>query len=279
MSTQATRHSDGLRRGLAWAAVVIGLILLTPTAVVTAQGPTVDQLLERIFGSETVDPYYETADFDARLILNVRGMRLGATASGSFAEFREQKGGPIKRKINIEKLELPLLLRPFAGTIRRVIQERGELQSENPADWTDHDFFILEQRADKKYVVVGVRRDRVNQAIKEFGRGKFDKENTADRRAVARWLYTSPTMKEFLTSRAGGAYAAVFVTDDLGRVYEQSLLYDWGKIGTRITWGQASGNWIWKELDSDVVSDIAGFGHVTGNAVLTFSNHCWTCKR
>jgi hypothetical protein len=247
-------------------------------AAVAAQGPTVDQLLERIFGSETTDPYYETADFAARLNLNVRGLRLAATASGSFAEFREQKGGPIRRKIDIKQLDLPVLLRPFAGTVRRLIQEKGELQSENPGDYTDHDFFILEQRADKKYVVVGVRRDRVSQAIARFGRGKFDKQNTDDRRAVAKWLYTSPTMKEFLQA-PGGAYAAVFITDELGRVYEQALLYDWGRVGTKITWGQASGVWIWKQLDSDVVSDVPGFGRVTGDAVLTFSNHCWTCKK
>lgn len=255
------------------------LAVLLVTGVATAQGPTVDQLLERIFGSESTDPYYETADFDARLMLNVRGLRLAAVASGSFVEFREQKGGPVRRKINIERLDLPLLLRPFAGTLRRLIQERGELQSEDPADWTDHDFFILEQRPDKKYVVVGVRRDRVTEAIKKFGRGKFNKDDVFDRRAVAKWLYTSPTMKEFLTSRSGGAYAAIFVTDDLGRVYEQYLLYEWGKIGTRITWGQVSGIWVWKQLDSDVVSDIAGFGHVTGDATLMFSNHCWTCKK
>jgi hypothetical protein len=267
------------RRAFAWAALTLSLFMLAPATVVNAQGPSVDQLLERIFGSDSTDPYYETADFDARLLLNVRGLRLTAVAAGNFAEFREQKGGPVKRKINIERLDLPVLLRPFAATIRRVIQERGEQQSENPEDWTDHDFFILEQRADKKYVVVGVRRDRVNQAIKEFGRGKFNKDDTNDRRAVARWLYTSPTMKEFLTSRAGGAYAAVFVTDELGRVYEQSLLYDWGKIGTKITWGQVTGIWVWKQLDSDVVSDVAGFGRVTGDATLTFSNHCWTCKK
>lgn len=261
----------------AWIILTIVAVLLA-TGTAAAQGPTVDQLLERIFGSESTDPYYETANFAARLTLNVRGMRLGADAVGSFVEYREQKGGPIRRKINIERLDLPLLLRPFAGTIRRVIQERGEMQSENPEDWTDHDFFILEQRADKKYVVVGVRRDRVNEAINKFGRGKFNKNDTADRRAVARWIYTSPSMKDLLTARPGGAYAAIFVTDDLGRVYEQYLLYDWGKIGTRITWAQASGIWVWRQLDSDVSSEIGGFGRVTGNATLTFSNHCWTCK-
>jgi hypothetical protein len=266
-----------MRKTRVWIMVALAAALILPAAA-AAQGPTVDQLLERIFGSETTDPYYETADFAARLNLNVRGVKLGATAAGSFVEFRDQKGGPIRRKIDIKQLDLPVLLRPFAGTIRRVIQEKGELQSENPGDYTDHDFFILEQRADKKYVVVGVRRDRVSQAIVRFGRGKFDKQNTDDRRAVAKWLYTSPTMKEFLQV-PGGAYAAIFVTDETGRVYEQALLYDWGRVGTKITWGQASGNWVWKQLDSDVVSDVSGFGRVTGDAILTFSNHCWTCKR
>jgi len=267
-----------MRNAFVWMIAVITAALILP-APVAAQGPTVDQLLERIFGSESTDPYYETADFAARLNLNVRGLRLAATASGSFAEFREQKGGPVRRKIDVKQLDLPLLLRPFAGTIRRVIQEKGELQSADPGDYTDHDFFILEQRADKKYVVVGVRRDRVNQAIVRFGRGKFDKQNTDDRRAVAKWLYTSPTMKEFLQAPGSGAYAAVFITDELGRVYEQYLLYDWGRVGTKITWGQTNGVWIWKQLDSDVVSDVAGFGRVTGDAVLIFSNHCWTCKK
>lgn len=265
-------------RTRAWLALaIIGTFLAPATAM--GQGPTVDQLLERIFGSEGTDPYYETADFGARLTLNLRGLRLVAVASGSFVEFREQKGGPIRRKIDIKQLDLPLLLRPFAGTVRRLIQERGELQSENPADWTDHDFFILEQRADKRYVVVGVRRDRVSEAIKRFGRGKFNKDDADDRRAVAKWLYTSPTMKEFLTAKPGGAYAAIFVVDEQGRVYEQYLLFDWGRVGTKITWTQATGIWVWKQLDSDVVSDVPGFGRVTGDAVLTFSNHCWTCKR
>lgn len=260
-----------------WLIIALVGLLLAPTGA-AAQGPTVDQLLQRIFGSESTDPYYETADFAARLTLNVRGMKVAATGSGSFAEFREVKGGPVRRKIDVKQLELPVLLRPFGGLVRRLIQERGELQSENPDDWTDHDFFILEQRADRKYVVVGVRRDRVNQAIKQFGRGKFDKDDVNDRRAVARWIYTSPTMKEFL-AQPGGAYAAVFVVDEQGRVYEQSLLYDWGRVGTRITWTQSNGNWVWRQLDSDVVSEVPGFGRVTGDASLTFSNFCWTCKK
>lgn len=259
-----------------WMVIALAGLLLAPAGA-AAQGPTVDQLLQRIFGSESTEPYYETADFAARLTLNVRGMKLAATGSGSFAEFRETKGGPIRRKIDIKQLDLPVLLRPFSGLVRRLIQERGELHSENPEDWTDHDFFILEQRS-ARYVVVGVRRDRVSQAIKEFGRGKFNKDDVTDRRAVARWIYTSPSMKEFL-AKPGGAYAAVFVVDEQGRVYEQALLFDWGRIGTRITWTQAGGNWVWKQLDSDVVSEVSGFGRVTGDASLTFSNHCWTCKK
>lgn len=266
-----------MRHVRVWMAIGIVGVLLAP-ATAAAQGPTVDQLLQRIFGSEGTDPYYETADFTARLTLNVRGLRLAATGSGSFAEFREQKGGPIRRKIEIKQLDLPVLLRPFSGLVRRMIQERGELHSENPEDWTDHDFFILEQRAGGRYVVVGVRRDRVNQAIKQFGRDKFNKDDVNDRRAVAKWIYTSPSMKEFLAA-PGGAYAAIFIVDELGRVYEQYLLFDWGRIGTRITWVQASGNWVWKQLDSDVASEVPGFGRVTGDASLTFTNHCWTCKK
>src|SRR3972149_5476812 len=72
-----------MRHVRVWMAIGIVGVLLAPAAA-AAQGPTVDQLLLRIFGSEGTEPYYETADFAARLTLNVRGMRLAATPPGAF---------------------------------------------------------------------------------------------------------------------------------------------------------------------------------------------------
>lgn len=241
-----------------------------------AQAPSVDTLLTRLFGSEDKTPYELTADFAGTLALAVRGSTLTAVASGSFNEFR-QADGIKRRKVTITTLDLPLLLRPFSGTIRRLIEEKVETQSETPETFHAHDIFIHGELPGRRYILVGVHKAIVDDALARYGRPE-DRKNVEVRRRIARWLYTSPTQRETLV-RPGPPYALLVILDDAGILYELTLFYDWGEVGTRIGYATVSGQPVWRQVSADAVSELAGLGRVDGKLFLTFTNHCVNCKK
>lgn len=253
------------------------LALLTLLAVSPAawgQSLTFDQLVERIFTAEDEDPYELTADFTGRLTLTVRGSSIAATATGTYEEVRKS-GEPRRRKVKIERLDVPLLLRPFTGTLRRVIEEKVESGTENPETFHAHDLFPL-QELPERYVVGGVHRSIVDDAISRFGRPQ-DKTDPATRRRIAHWLFTTPSRREFLI-RPGPPYAMRAVVDDEGHVHDLTIFYDWGQITTKIIYIMVSDKPAWRHLTSDAISELSGLGRVEGELVLAFTNHCRNCR-
>jgi len=241
-----------------------------------AQAPSVDALLARLFGSEDKTPYELTADFSGTLTLIVRGGRFTAVAAGSFHEVRKSDGVK-RRKVNITRLDLPVLLRPFRGTLRRVIEEKVETQSESPETFHEHDIFVHGELPGKRYLLIGVQKEIVDEAIDRYGKPEH-KKDTATRRRIAHWLYTSPSMREMLV-RSGPPYALQAVLDEGGTLYELTLFYNWGEVGTRIVYIIANGQPVWQQVSADANSELSGLGRADGKLLLNFTNHCVNCKK
>lgn len=239
------------------------------------QNIDVDALLTRAVGTGSVDTYDLTADFQGWLTVTVRGTPFTALADGTYRETR--KPGELRhRQIQVRHIEVPLLLRPFTGSVRDLIERKAELQSDNPATFSGHDIFILEELPGSRYVLAGVFRLIVDDAIDKYG-GGVGKNDIAFRRNIARWLYTAPTMRPRI-ARPGPAYALRTVVDDLGLVYELQLFYDWGQIGSKVHYIVVKGKHVWREVSADTRTNLSGVGHVEGQMNLTFSNHCLNCK-
>lgn len=256
------------------ATAVIATALAWAMAAPAPSQPSVDTLLARVFGSEDKTPYELTADFSGTLTLIVHGARSTAVAAGSFVESRGPDGIR-KRKVDIKKLDLPVLLRPFRATVQRIIEERVETQSESPETFHEHDIFILMAQRDR-YVLVGVQRDIIDAAIDKYGTPQ-DKQNPEVRRLIARWLWTGPQRKRL--ARPGGPYALRAVVDEQGLLYELTLYYNWGEVGTRISYVEVNRQPVWRTVAADAVSDIAGLGRVDGVMLLNFTNHCVNCRK
>lgn len=272
MRMMSPRHLR-VRARLATAALV-SIALAGGIAVPARSQPTVDSLLARVFSAEDKTPYELTADFDGTLTLIVRGTKTTAVAAGSFVESRGADGVR-KRKVTITRLDLPILLRPFGNSVRRIIEEKVETQSESPETFHEHDIFILsEQRG--RYVLVGVQREIVDEAIDKYGKPQ-DKRDPEVRRRIARWLWTSPQRENIV--RPGPPYALRATVDEAGLIYELTLLYNWGEVGTRIAYVDLNKQAVWRTLSADAISEVAGFGRVDGVMVLNFTNHCVNCKR
>ena len=255
------------------AAALLTIALAGGLSLPARSQPTVDTLLARIFGSEDKTPYELTADFNGTLTLVVRGTRSTAVAVGSFVESRGADGIR-RRKVTITKLDLPLLLRPFGATVRRLIEEKVETQSETPETFLEHDVFILtEQRG--RYVLVGVQRAIIDATIDRYGKPQ-DKRDPEVRRKIARWLWTSPQRENIV--RPGPPYALRTTTDEAGLVHELTLFYSWGEVGTRIVYVEVNKQAVWRTVQADAVSEVSGFGRVDGFMVLNFTNHCVNCK-
>lgn len=273
MSAMSRRQSGSFfHRAALWLAA-IGLVAAIAWPAY-AQTPSVDTLLGKLFTSETPDPYEVTADFNGSLTLLVRGSRLTATATGSYIEYRKA-GDHRRRKVTIDRLDVPLLLRPFTGTLRKVIEDKVESQADNPENFHNHDVFLLQELPGKRYVLAGVHRSIVDDAIDRYGKPQ-DKRDVTTRRKIAQWLYTTPWMRSFLV-RPGPPYAMRAVVDEDGQLHELTVSYDWGEIGTKVSYVTLSGQPIWKQVVSDVTSELSGVGHVDGELVLNFSNHCLNC--
>lgn len=257
------------------AATVVALLLAGGAAAPARAQPSVDTLLSRVFGTEEKTPYELTADFNGTLTLVVRGAKVTAVATGSFQEFRRADGVK-RRKVNITKLDLPALLQPFAGTVRRVIEEKVETQSESPETFHQHDIFIQGEVPGNRYMLIGVLKTIVDAAIDQYGRPE-DKKDPDTRRRIARWLW-SPVRRDTIV-RSGPPYALRTVVDEAGTIYELTLFYSWGEVGTRITYVQVNNQPVWRTVSADSVSEVSGLGRVDGTMLLTFSNHCFNCKK
>jgi hypothetical protein len=228
----------------------------------------VDVLLARLFGTEDLTPYELTADFHGTVRLRLRGGTITAVAAGSFVE-RRGTDGVRRRRVHITRLDLPLLLRPFAGTIRRVIEEKVETQNESPETFHAHDIFFAGTLPGRRYILIGVHKAIVDDAIDRYG-DRASKDDPATRRRIAQWLFTTPTQRERLV-RPGPPYALRVVLDEHGTLYELVLMYNWGEVGTRIDYIVVAGQWVWRQVDADATSELAGFGRVDGNLTLAFT--------
>ncbi len=244
--------------------------VLTAALPARAQPQTIETLLARIFGTDDQAPYDLMANFAGTLALDVKDGRWVSTTSGTFHEWRA-KGEPRHWQITIERLDLPTLLRPFSSALRRAIEERAAMQSESLETLHSHDLFILEDRPSGRYLLGGIRHDLVDDAIDRYGHTQ-DKTDPSTRRHIARWLYTAPTMRDWIVRR-GGPYALQTVVDDLGLVHTLTLDYNWGRLNMTFAYLTVGGHSLWREISSVVMSEIDGLGHVNGQLTLTFSQH------
>ncbi len=238
-----------------------------------AQSLSIDTLLARIFSTDDQTPYDLNANFSGTLTVGVKDGRWVGVATGSFHEWR-LKGEQRRWRVSVERLELPTLLRPFSGPLRRAIEERAAMQSESLEALRSHELFILEEQPGGRYVLAGIRRDLVDEAIDRYGRAG-DKRDPMTRRAIARWLYTSPTMRDWIVRR-GGPYSLQALADDTGLVHTVTLNYNWGHLDLTFAYLTVGGHVLWREVSSAVISEIEGLGHVTGHLILTFSQHRFT---
>lgn len=263
-------------RTFATTLAVVLAAALTAAPHARAQPTLVDVLLDRLFDSDVKDTYDLTADFTGTLRVKARGSELSVDAEGSFHEWRGADGIR-RRQVAVRKLSVPLLLRPFAASIGRAIEERIETQSENPETFYAHDIFLSAQLPERRYVLAGVHRSIVDEAIDRYGKPQ-DKLDVTTRRKIAEWLYSAPTMREFLV-RPGPPYAMRAVIDDAGVLHELVLHYDWGQVRTRVSYIYFNGQPLWERVEADTVSELSGVGRVTGQLSLVFTNHCVNCKR
>ncbi len=235
----------------------------------------VDVLLARAVGTGSQETYELTADFQGSLTVTVRGAPFTAFAVGSYHESRKP-GELRKRQITVRQLDVPFLLRPFTGSVKDLIEKKTELQSDNPATFSGHDIFLLEEQPGGRYVLSGVHRYIVDEAIDRYG-GGANKTNIAFRRNIAKWLFTAPTMRPWIV-RPGPPYALRTLIDDQGLIYNLELFYDWGQLGSRVSYVVVQGKSVWREIVTDTMTDLSGIGHVEGQMTLTFSNHCLNCR-
>ncbi|MGH2454560.1 MAG: hypothetical protein ACRDF5_12540 [bacterium] len=262
----------------------MGRILVVLTAVVLLVAPppseaghlSVDELIKRIFTDPNPVPYEATADFDGTLTVVARGQRLAARAAGSFREWRAVPGGLRRRTVDITTLDLPLLLRPFSGNLKRLIQERIEREEGTLEILPHYDMFIVAETSGGRIILGGIRRDIVTEVLTRYGRAG-DAKDDATRRAIAKWLYL-PGQREMII-RPGGPYLVTVLTDEEGLLYSLITEYDWGPVETKIEWAVTHGHALWREVKMDSSTDLTGIGRLDATLVLRFSNHCYNCRR
>ncbi len=258
------------RTGRILVLIVVATVILGTVVPVQAQPSMVDTLLARIFGTEDREPYELTANFTGSLDLVISGSRVVGTAVGTFREWRTA-GQPRHWKVTIQQLDLPMLIRPFSEALRRAIEDKASAQLESLETLRSHDLFILDEQPDGRYVLAGIRHDLVDEAIDRYGHPQ-DKQDIGTRRQIARWLYTSPSMQDWIV-RKGGPYALHVVADEHGLVHDLVLSYDWGQVNLTFAYVVVARQPIWREVTSAVTSEVHGFGQVNGQLTLTFSQH------
>ena len=217
-------------------------------------------------------PYELKANFSATLRLQVHGAELAADASGLFREWQGTGERTAQHRVTIEQLHLPLLLRPFAGFLRHEIEARVARLSNDSPDFHAHDFVIIDTQPGDLYLVAGVHRDIVSEAMDRY-HSPAGKSDTATRRLVARWLYSSPLMRTWIM-RPGPPYALAATVDAAGLVHALTAFYDWGQTSTKITYALLNGDPIWTGVVSEIAGEIPQVGPVHGRLSLRFE-HYW----
>jgi hypothetical protein len=234
-----------------------------------AQEP-VETLIAQIFGTKDAASYELQAHVRGMFSLTTGGGFIVGTAAGSFREWRTP--GSRRWRITVQELELPWLLRPFSGAVRASIEQRVEAQSEAFESFRNYDVFVSEELAGGQYVLVGLRRDLVDEAITRFGRS-VDKQDVSSRRTIARWLFTAPSMQSWI-KRAGQPYALKVVTDESGLVDELEVSYERSQVGMKFSYLTVSDQPAWKEVLSTFAnSNAKGLGHLEGQLRLGFADY------
>jgi hypothetical protein len=236
---------------------------------------SIDALLARMLQEPHPEPYTLTADFTAAIAMRFPGGSLAAGATGSFIQSRSAAGQPSRRKATISRLDLPLALQPFSEIIRRFIVDLVEAEHRPGDHLPQHDIFIVEARAPGRHLIGGVRTDIVTQAMIRYGRAALV-DDIAVRRAIARWLW-SPIQRPAIVRPGPGPYMIAAVVDGEGLVHELVLSYDWGQVGSRISFVAVGGRPFWREAVINSSFKPGGVGRVDARMVLRFQNHCLDC--
>ncbi len=246
------------------------LMLAAQVAVPARAQEPVETLVAQIFGTKDAAAYELQAHVRGMFSLTTGGGFIAGTAAGTFREWRTP--GSRRWSITVQELELPWLLRPFSGAVRSSIEQRVEAQSEAFESFQNYDVFISEELAGGQYVLVGLRRDLVDEAITRFGRS-VDKQDEASRRAIARWLFTAPSMRSWIT-RPGQPYVLKVVTDESGLVHELQVSYERSQVGMKFSYLTVSDQAAWKEVLSTFVnSNAKGLGRLEGQMRLGFADY------
>ncbi len=254
-------------------AIVAACCVLAFTVAARAQTPTLDLLLARIVAEPDRQPYTLTADFTSRLALTVSTGKFTVTAAGSLVESRAANGEPRRRKVTVKTLDVPFLLRPFTNGIRGALSVLIEAENRAGEFLPTQDVFVADEAAGR-YLLGGVRQDIVTEVMTKYGQTALLRD-PATRRAIAKWLY-APSQRASIT-REGPPYMLSALVDETGLVHELTLFYDWGQVGSRLSFVTIGGRAFWREVASDTSTEVAGMGRVDGNVVVRFANHCLNC--
>jgi hypothetical protein len=255
------------------AVALLAAILASPVPAL-GQAVTVDALLERIAADPNPQPYTMTADFTADFTLRTATGTFLVKAAGTLTE-TQPAAGPRRRRATVTRMDVPLLLRPFSASIRKIVTDLIEAEL-RPAEVTPHmDVFIVEERPPGRYVLGGVRSDIVTHTMHRYGQQALVRD-VAVRRQIARWLWTPP-QRATIVRPGPGPYMLTATVDEAGLVHQVSLAYDWGQVGNRITFVTIGGRPFWLEVTSDSASEVSGIGRVDGTMLLRMSNHCLNC--
>lgn len=242
--------------------------------VAEAQRITIDALLQRVYTEPNPEPFTMAADFKADFTLSLASGKFTVRTAGTIVESRAVHGEFKRRKATVTRIDMPLVLRPFAGAIRKSLTDLIEVEQRPGEILPAQDLFIAEERPDGRYLIGGVRKDIVTQSMRRYNQAANLDDNDA-RRAIARWLW-SPSQRASIV-RPGGPYMLTALVDENGLVHQLTLAYEWGQVSNKITFVTIGGHAFWREVLSETSSEMAGMGRVDGNLVLQVANHCLNC--
>lgn len=255
--------------------IVVACCVLALASGAGAQTIPVDLLLARVVAEPDRQPYTLTADFTSRLTLNIPTGKFTVTAAGSLVESRVANGEPRRRKVTVTTLDVPFMLRPFSRQIRETLA--GLIEAEHrPGEFLpSQDVFIADELAGGQYLLGGVRQDIVTEVMTKYGQTGLLRDPTT-RRAIARWL-SSPSQRASIIRAGSGPYMLSALVDETGLVYQLTLFYEWGQVGSRLAFVTIGGRAFWREVVSDTSTEVAGMGRVDGRLVVQIANHCLNC--
>jgi hypothetical protein len=246
------------------------LMLAAQVALPARAQDSVETLITQIFGTKDAAAYDLQAHVRGLFALTTGSGYIAGTAVGNFREWRTP-GGSRQWRVTVQELELPWLLRPFARTVRASIEKKVQEQSEAFQSFRDYDVFISDELADQT-VLVGLRRDIVDEAITRYGRA-VDMQDAASRREIAEWLFTAPSKQSWI-KRGGQPYALKVVTDESGLVHELQVFYERSQVGMKFSYLTVGTQPAWKEVLSTFAnSNAKGLGRVEGQLKLGFADH------